>query len=104
MSRKGNCWDNAVAESFFHSIKIELIYGECFNTRRELQYEVFDYIEKFYNQRRRHSSIGYLSPVEFEMGLRRQLEVKVIHSQARSGALGGAQTQRPAVDNFLGTP
>ena len=66
MSRKGNCWDNAVAESFFHSFKIEAIYGFTFETRREMEQEVFDYIERFYNRVRRHSSIAYRSPEEFE--------------------------------------
>lgn len=66
MSRKGCCWDNAVAESFFHSFKVEAIYGSRFETRREMEYEVFDYIERFYNRERRHSAIGRVSPLEFE--------------------------------------
>jgi putative transposase len=66
MSRKGCCWDNAVAESFFHSLKVEAIYGSRFETRREMECEVFDYIERFYNQERRHSAIGRLTPLEFE--------------------------------------
>lgn len=66
MSRKGNCWDNAVAESFFHSLKVEAIYGFTFETRREMEFAVFDYIERFYNRVRRHSSIGYHSPENFE--------------------------------------
>ena len=67
MSRKGNCWDNAVAESFFATLKTELVYTRRFATRAEAREAIFEYIEVFYNRRRRHSSIGYVSPVEFEM-------------------------------------
>lgn len=66
MSRRGNCWDNAVAESFFHSFKVEAIHGERFRTRWELEREVFDYIERFYNPKGRHSSIDYRSPEDYE--------------------------------------
>lgn len=66
MSRTGNCWDNAVAESFFHSFKVEAIHGERFDTTEELRSEVFEYIEDFYNKRRRHSFINNLSPDNFE--------------------------------------
>jgi len=66
MSRKGNCWDNAVAESFFHTLKVELIQGNFYNTRKEAKTDIFDYIEIFYNRQRRHSHLGYLSPVDFE--------------------------------------
>lgn len=66
MSRKGNCWDNAVVESFFHSLKVEAIYGLNFTTRREAEIEVFDYIERFYNKIRRHSSLEYLPPEVYE--------------------------------------
>jgi transposase InsO family protein len=71
MSRKGNCWDNAVAESFFHSFKVEAIYGEDLQTRREVELATFEYIEKFYNQRRRHSANGQLSPVNYERGFKK---------------------------------
>lgn len=67
MSRKGNCWDNAVAESFFATLKTELIYPRRFATRREAKEAIFDYVEVFYNRRRRHSTLGYLSPVDFEL-------------------------------------
>ena len=67
MSRKGNCWDNAVAESFFGAIKEELIYRCVFTTRDAARQAIFDYIEVFYNRRRMHSSIGYMSPIEFEL-------------------------------------
>jgi transposase InsO family protein len=64
MSRKGNCWDNAVAESFFGSLKSELIYREMFATRIQASMAVFDYIEIFYNKRRLHSVLGYITPWE----------------------------------------
>lgn len=66
MGSRGDCYDNAVAESFFHSFKIEAIYGSDIETKREMEYEVFDYIERFYNKKRRHSSIGLRSPEQFE--------------------------------------
>lgn len=66
MSRKGDCWDNAVAESFFHTLKVELVRGKLYDTRQEARTAIFDYIEVFYNRQRRHSHLGYLSPVDFE--------------------------------------
>jgi transposase InsO family protein len=66
MSRPGNCWDNAVVESFFASLKTELIHRRRFQTRQEAQTAIFSYIETFYNRRRRHSTLGYRSPMEFE--------------------------------------
>ena len=66
MGSRGDCWDNAVAESFFATIKKELIHRRSWPTRAELSTEVFDYIETFYNRQRRHSTLGQLSPVEFE--------------------------------------
>ena len=67
MSRKGNCWDNAVAESFFATLKRELEGCEAgFETRQEARRELFEYIEIFYNRERRHSALGYLSPTQFE--------------------------------------
>lgn len=65
MSRKGNCWDNAVAESFFKTIKTELIYAHKFQTKHQAKLELFDYIEIWYNRKRRHSALGYLSPEVF---------------------------------------
>ena len=67
MSRKGNCWDNAVMESFFATLKTELIYHERFITRKGAKLKIFDYIELFYNRNRRRSSLGYKSPAQFEM-------------------------------------
>jgi transposase InsO family protein len=66
MSRKGNCWDNVVAESFFHSLKTELVYHEIFETRAQANQKIFEYIEVFYNRQRMHSANNNLSPVEFE--------------------------------------
>jgi transposase InsO family protein len=66
MSRKGDCWDNAVAESFFATLKTELVAGTEWTTREEARAAVFHYIEMWYNPKRRHSSLGYLSPMEFE--------------------------------------
>lgn len=66
MSRKGNCWDNAVVESFFATLKVELIHESVFVTREQARREIFEYIELFYNRWRRHSYLGYLSPVDYE--------------------------------------
>lgn len=66
MSRKGNCWDNSVAESFFSTLKKELIHHEKYMTRSHAEAQIFEYIEVFYNRQRRHSTLGYLSPVEYE--------------------------------------
>ena len=66
MSRKGNCYDNAVTESFFHTLKIELVKREKYKTREEARISIFEYIEIFYNRKRLHSAIGYLSPVDYE--------------------------------------
>ena len=66
MSRKSNCWDNAVAESFFHTLKIELIHHEKFKTREEAKQKIFEYIEVYYNRVRIHSANDYLSPAEYE--------------------------------------
>jgi len=66
MSRKGNCWDNAVAESFFHTLKTELVYHEIYETKAQANQSIFEYIEVFYNRQRMHSTNNYLSPVEYE--------------------------------------
>jgi len=70
MSRSGNVWDNAAMESFFSSLKTERTARKTYRTRDQAKADVFDYIECFYNPKRRHSTIGYLSPVEFEMQAR----------------------------------
>jgi putative transposase len=72
MSRRGNCWDNAVAESFFASLKKERIKKRIYHTREAAVIDVSDYIESFYNSRRRHSHIGGISPDDFEVAARRQ--------------------------------
>ena len=66
MSRKGNCWDNACVESFFKSLKTELIGRTIFESREAATQAIFEYIEVFYNRIRLHSTLGYLSPVQFE--------------------------------------
>ena len=67
MSRKGNCWDNAVAESFFATLKKELAQQTRWSTRVQARSEIFQYIELFYNRSRRHSALGYLCPNQFEL-------------------------------------
>jgi transposase InsO family protein len=66
MSRRGDCWDNAPVESFFGTLKQELVNRRRFATRLQARQEVFAYIEVWYNRQRRHSSLGYVSPAEFE--------------------------------------
>ena len=66
MSRKGNCWDNAVAESFFHSVKIQLIHHRRFQDAAEAEQSLFSYIEVYYNRQRKHSTNGYKSPAHYE--------------------------------------
>lgn len=66
MSRKGNCWDNAVAESFFKTLKTELVYLRTFITRAQAHREILEYIEGYYNRRRRHATLNYKTPVAFE--------------------------------------
>lgn len=66
MSRQGNCWDNAVMESFYSRLKVELIYAEQYGSMEEVRSGIFEYIEIFYNRKRRHSALGNISPAEFE--------------------------------------
>jgi transposase InsO family protein len=66
MSGKGNCYDNAVMESFYHTLKVELVYGQRYLTRGEAQTAVFDYVEIFYKRQRLHSSLDYQTPEAFE--------------------------------------
>jgi len=66
MSKRGDCWDNAAMESFFSSLKTERVNRRSYATRDEARADVFDYIERFYNVRRRHSTLGYVSPMQFE--------------------------------------
>jgi len=66
MSRTGNCWDNAVAESFFHSLKTERTHHENYTSRAQARLRIFEYIELFYNRRRRHSTLNYKAPLVYE--------------------------------------
>ena len=78
MSRKGNCWDNAPTESFFNSLKNERVHGTRYTTRADATADLFDYIEVFYNRSRRHSTLGYRSPVQFlQDWIRTQHERKI---------------------------
>ena len=72
MSRKGNCWDNAVAESFFKSLKVEWVYTKRYSCDQTAEISIFEWIESWYNTRRRHSSLGYLTINEFENQLNNQ--------------------------------
>ncbi|MFK4529345.1 transposase InsO family protein [Bradyrhizobium japonicum] len=83
MSRSGNVWDDAAMESFFSSLKTEPTEGKTYRTRDEARADVFDYIERFYNTIRRHSTIGYLSPVDFERkeGLLNPVSIKPAAAQ-----------------------
>lgn len=67
MSRKGNCWDNAPSESFFHTLKVELIHDEKYTTRDAAKKSIFEYIEVYYNRIRRHSTLGSIAPMQHEM-------------------------------------
>ncbi len=66
MSRTGDCYDNAITEMFFGTLKTELIYFEKYRSRNEAKGSIFEYIEVFYNRQRRHSALGYITPAEFE--------------------------------------
>lgn len=74
MSRKGNCWDNAVAESFFHTLKTELVYHEVYETKAQANQSIFEYIEVYYNRQRSHSANNNLSPVEFENKMKNEMK------------------------------
>ena len=73
MGATGSCYDNAITESFFHTLKVEAIHGERFETREELERTIFDYIECFYNTQRKHSALGYLSPEQFEQQMLKEI-------------------------------
>lgn len=66
MSRRANCYDNAFAESFFHTLKVELVHRRKFKTRKEAMSAIFEFIEVWYNRERLHSSLGYRTPMEYE--------------------------------------
>jgi putative transposase len=77
MSGKGNCYDNAITKTFFSLLKKELVYLTVFETREQPRREIFEYIEIFYNRHRIHSYLDYLSPVEFKMKNRSELNSRV---------------------------
>jgi putative transposase len=77
MSRRGVCYDNAVMESFFHTLKMERVFSQTYRSHEEAQSDLFEYIEIFYNRKRRHSSLGYVSPVEFEATLQKESLISV---------------------------
>ncbi len=79
MSRKGSCWDNAVAESFFATLKKQGVYGYALKTRDQMRQHVFEFIEIYYNRVRRHSANGWLTPVEFEKRHHQVLERVAVH-------------------------
>ena len=78
MSRRGNCYDNAVAESFFKTLKRELVRKHIFHTRELAASKIFEYIEMFYNAKRRHSYLGYISPNEFEKRYNEQVKNEMV--------------------------
>ena len=79
MSRKGNCWDNAVAESFFATLKKQQIHGHALKTQHQMRQHLFEFIEIYYNRVRRHSANGWVTPVEFERLYHHKLERETVH-------------------------
>ena len=77
MSRRGVCYDNAVMESFFHTLKVERVLFQNYLSQKEAQKDLFEYIEIFYNRKRRHSSLGYVSAAEFEETLLKESLISV---------------------------
>ena len=75
MSRKGNCWDNAVAESFFKTLKVELIYQNRYQTRQEAELSIFEYIKTFYNTKRRHKQLNNLTILEHQKLINNNLKM-----------------------------
>ncbi len=82
MSRRRNCWDNAVTESFFHTLKGHVVHDSVFSTRKEANSVLFEYIEVYYNRLRRHSANGWLSPEAFEQKYFKSLEGNTVHNSA----------------------
>ena len=74
MSRKGECYDNAVAESFFHTLKVEQVHLQDYHNHREATADLFEYIEIFYNRQRRHSHLGGISPARYEKAWREAIK------------------------------
>lgn len=84
MSRKGNCWDNAVAESFFGTLKTELVHLRDFSTREDAKTTIVEWIEVFYNRERLHSTLNYLSPVQFEQQYWSALQQSTVQQSTES--------------------
>jgi transposase InsO family protein len=98
MSRTGNCYDNAPMESFFATLKTELVYHQHYQTRREAHQSLFEYIEVFYNRKRRHSSLDYQTPVEFEEGYAQK---KHGHRGRVEGVRGRGDSSPPTISLFV---
>ena len=79
MSRRGNCWNNAVAKSFFATLKKQAVFGERFLTRQEAQQTIFEYIECYYNRVRRHSTNNWLSPMDYETTYYNKIDLMPVH-------------------------
>lgn len=99
MSRSGNVWDNAVAESFFSSLKIERAKRKVYRTRDQARADVFDYIERFYNLTRRHSTIGYLSLMQYE---ERAMKAYVAVHETGSSSFARQMHQAPCYARYAG--
>ena len=97
MSRKGDCWDNAVAESFFKIIKSELIYHNTYNTREEARRDIFEYIETFYNSKRLHSKLEYMFPIQFEQAAIGFMEMEMCMLKRGRSKLMNPQFVKPYV-------
>jgi transposase InsO family protein len=98
MSRRANCYDNATMESFWSTLKFEMIYRRKFSTRRQAQGEIFDYIETFYNHRRLHSSLGYKSPEQYEREQNAKNKSIAEQPGGATGSQGGAQRSEQYLD------
>ena len=104
MGSRGDCYDNAVAESFFATLKKELIHRRAWPTKAELRTEVFDYIEVFYNRQRRHSTLGQRSPVDFENSTLSPTNPALAASRLASPSQIMSTTSSPAANGPLPSP
>jgi putative transposase len=98
MSRKANCYDNATMESFWSTLKIELVYRRKFASRQQAQREIFEYIEVFYNRRRLHSALAYRSPAQFEQEQNPKNKSIAAHPGVAADSQGGAQQSEQYLD------
>jgi len=101
MSRKGNCWDNAVTESFFGILKSEMVHHEHFGTRKEAKDKIFDYIEVFYNRSRIHSASGYFAPAENFALLRRIVNNLLQHERSVRRGVKAKRLKAALDENYL---